>query len=106
MGEKDADTLRITNQFHSKGSMVYDLREGGARLTVVVTQRASADDRDEWRVQARTGGQPDAPHVEEWGPTKIDALRAVGKTWESPASGLPRFDWEAVVRALLAVRAV
>ncbi len=107
MTEKQKDTLRITNQFRSKGSMVYDLRCNGERLTLTVSPRTSEHDGGEWRVEARTSGRPEEDVVERWGPTRIDALRAVGLEWtERLARGLPRFDWEAVAQALIAVRAV
>lgn len=101
------DALRITNQFRSNGSMMYDLRGAGSRLTLVVTQRTSPADPDEWRVEARALGQPEVTPIEQWGHTRIDALRAVARAWMAkPSSGVPQFDWEAVVTALLAVRAI
>ena len=107
MTEKEKDALRITNQFRSKGSMVYDMRGNGERLTLTVTQRTSEDDSGEWRVEARAGGRPEGEIVERWGATRIDALRAVGSAWsERLTAGFPRFDWEAVAQALIAVRAV
>jgi hypothetical protein len=107
MTEKEKDALRITNQFRSKGSMVYDLRCNGERLTVTVSPRTTEQDGGEWRVEARAGGRPVEDIVERWGATRIDALRAVGRAWtEQLARGLPRFDWEAVAQALITVRAV
>ena len=107
MTEKDKDSLRITNQFRSKGSMVYDLRCSGERLTLVVSPRTTEGDGGEWCVEARAAGRPEVGRIERWGATRIDALRAVGRAWNEPVSGtLPRFDWEAVAKALIAVRAV
>jgi hypothetical protein len=102
----EPSTLRITNQFRSRDGMVYDMRQHGAHLTVVVTPRMSEQDSGEWRVRARTGNA-DGESIEEWGPTRLDALRAVGRAWtEKGSSGLPQFDWEAIVTQLLAVRAL
>jgi hypothetical protein len=102
MTEREKDALRITNQFRSKGSMVYDMRCEGTRLTVVVTETTGG----QWRVEARAGG-PDAASIEKSGPTRIDALRAVGDSWARRGSAdFPTFDWKAVADALQAVRAV
>ena len=108
MTEKDKDALRITNQFRSKGSMVYDMRCNGERLTLTVSPRTNEQDGGEWRVEARAAGRPEEDIIERWGATRIDALRAVGLAWSERwfARGLPRFDWEAVAQALIAVRAV
>ena len=108
--EKEAkETVKITNQFHSKGGMAYDLKCDGARLTLFVQGRSTEDDSGEWRVEARGSRSPEAAVVvAEWGSTKIEALRAVGKSWASkaPSLGLATFDWEAIAQALVAVRAM
>jgi hypothetical protein len=102
MTEREKDALRITNQFRSKGSMVYDMRCDGTRLTVIVTEMTAGG----WRVEARAGGA-DAASIEKSGPTRIDALRAVGESWaKSGSADFPTFDWTAVADALHAVRAI
>lgn len=107
MTEKDKDALRITNQFRSKGGMVYDMRFHGERLTVVVTPRSGEENGGDWRVEARAGGRPEEDTIERWGATRIDALRAVGGAWTEQLAGrLPQFDWDAVAKVLTAVRAV
>ena len=108
MSEKNTDTLKITNQFRLRTSLVYDFRCEGSRLTVSITPRERPDDGGEWRVEARASHAPEALVVTEWGATRIDALRAVGQVWVSKAAehGLPAFDWEAVAKALQDVRAV
>jgi len=101
------DALRITNQFRSKGSMVYDLRGAGSRLSLVVTPRTSSADPDDWHIEAQAMGLPEVLPIERWGHTRMDALRAVARAWTTrPSSGVPQFDWEAVAAALLAVRAI
>ena len=76
----DPNTLRITNQFRSRDGMVYDMRGHGTHLTVVVTPSSNERDLGAWRVQARTH-VADTPSIEEWGPTRIEAVRAVGRAW-------------------------
>jgi hypothetical protein len=107
--EEKTTALRITNQCRSKGGMAYDLRCDGVRLTLLVTGRAGSDDPGEWRVEAR--GARTAEHVAvvaEWGATREDALRAVGRSWvdDTQTADLRVFDWEAVVGALNSVRAL
>lgn len=107
--EKSSDALKITNQCRVKGGMAYDLKCGGVRLTVLVTPRSNEGDLDEWRVEARASRPAKDDVVEaEWGPTRIAALQAVGRSWTSnlPSHGLAMFDWESVVQVLQGVRAL
>jgi hypothetical protein len=108
MKEKNPDALRITNQFRRDGGMVYDLRGDGSRITIVITQRFDVERPDQWHVQAQTGSAPETTAFAEVGSTRVDALRAVGKSWNSHllANGLPHFDWDAIEQALRAVKAV
>jgi hypothetical protein len=107
--EKNSTALRIMQQCRVKGGMAYGLKCEGVLLTLIVSPRVSAEDRDEWHVQARAK-RPARDDVlfEEWGPTRIDALRAVGRSWASNEAhhGLGMFDWDAVARVLAEVRAV
>lgn len=107
--EKDKDALRITNQCRVTGGMTYGLKCEGVLLTLVVSPRASEHDEGEWRVEAKAKRATDEPFLAaEWGPTRIEALRAVGRAWDAnvPRHGLGMFDWEAVARVLQEVRAV
>ena len=108
--EVDEDALRITTQFRSGEAMVYDLRSKAGRLTLRVSGRGGAEGGPptEWCVEASTSTSPDAVVVAEWGPTRAEALRAVGRSWGEKriAGNLPVFDWESVARAMSAVRAV
>jgi hypothetical protein len=105
---KDRDALRITDQFRSARGMVYDLRCHDSRLSVCIAPRANAHDPGEWRVEAWTGHLADAVVVTEWGATKAVTLSAVGHFWVEHAleRALPAFDWDAVAKALIAVRAL
>jgi hypothetical protein len=106
--EVDEDATRITQQFRARDAMVYDLRGRAGRLTLRITGRGGDGPPTEWRIEASTSSSPDAVVVAEQGATRAEALRAVGRSWNEKclASDLPPFDWESVVRAMAAVRAV
>jgi hypothetical protein len=106
--EDSEDTLRITQQFRSGRSMVYDLRGTAGRLTMRVSAREDDDVDTGWRIEASTGTSTDAVRVTECGATRADALREVGRSWleKRATHDLPVFDWEAIARAMTAVRAI
>jgi hypothetical protein len=107
--EVDADAIRITQQFRSRDAMVYDLRGRAGPLTLRVTGRGGDEGPPtEWRIEASTSSSPDEVVVAEQGPTRAEALREVGRSWNEKrlASNLPSFDWESVARAMAAVRAI
>jgi hypothetical protein len=107
--KEDKDALKITGQSRVRGGMGYDLKCRGVNLSLVISPRMSPDDPGVWQVEARSKRAPDDPFVAvESGATKQEALRAVGRTWDSSISthGLAMFDWEAVEQILLTVRAV
>jgi len=107
--EIDDEAVRITQQFRSGVSMVYDLRSRAGRLTLRVTRRGGDEEPPtEWRIEAATSSAPDAVVVDESGPTRAEALRSVGHSWREKrlANNLPVFDWDSVARALSAVRAI
>lgn len=100
--------IRITHQFRAGRAMVYDLRDRTARLTLRIYERQSAAEPGDFRVEAATGGGPDDQVITGWGATRAEALQAAASLWGESrfTAGLPPFDWEAVARALGAVRAV
>jgi hypothetical protein len=107
--DEKTTTLKITNQFRSKGGMAYDLSCNGVRLTLLMTARTGSADPNEWHVQARGARKADqVAVVSEWGATRADALRAVGQAWlnDEQTADLRVFDWEAVASALSSVRAI
>ena len=107
--EIDEDAIKITQQFRSGEAMVYDMRNRTARLSLRVSGRGGNEGPPtEWRIEASTSSTPDSVVVSECGPTRADALRAVGRTWGEKrlAGNLPVFDWESVARAMSAVRAI
>jgi hypothetical protein len=105
---KDKDVLRITQQCRARGGMVYDLKCESARLTVRVFPRESDADSGEWRVEASPSHTAEAVIITEWGATRAETLREVGRSWTSKAAqyGLPTFDWDAVAQVLTDVRAL
>src|SRR5580658_4064295 len=108
MGEAKVETVRITDQFRSRNGFVYDFRFEGTRLTLSIAPRENEDDAGDCKVEARSRHTPEGFIVAKWGPTRVDALREVGRSWLSEAAqrGLPSFDWEAVEKALVEVRAI
>ena len=112
--DEDPSALKITQQFRSGEAMVYDLRGASGRLTVQVSGRGgdAAGPPTEWRVEvfaaSATASSPDAMVAEAWAPTRAEALRAVGKSWDEKGRehALPTVDWESVARAMSAVRAI
>jgi hypothetical protein len=107
--EVDEDAVRITQQFRSGEAMVYDFRGRAGRLTLRVSGRGGDEGPPtEWHVEASTSTSPEAVVVAAWAATRAEALRAVGRLWSEKrlASNLPLFDWESVVSAMAAVRAI
>jgi hypothetical protein len=110
MSEEKVDRLRITDRFRSKNGFVYDIRYEGSRLTLFIAPRENADDAGDWKVEASTRPPAAAEpfSITQWGLTRVAALQEVGRSWvsESSSHGLPRFDWAAVEKALMEVRAL
>jgi len=105
----NADALKITNQFRSKGGMAYDLKCEGVRLELHMTPRSNSDDPNEWRIEARGNRVgTEGAVVVEWGKTRGEALRAIGEAWAASEQtlGLRVFNWEAVAKMLESVRAL
>ncbi len=105
---KEEVHARITNQFRKRQSMVYDLSCHDVRLTVEITPSPSDAGSSDWSVRAHARQAPEQPFVDETGATREAALRAVAIAWTAKggAYGFPALDWEAVVQALHAVRAL
>ena len=111
--EKEAvrrDAFRITQQFRSGESMIYDFRGEAGRFTLRVSGRGGDDAGPpaEWRIEACVGSSPDSVVAAVWAPTRAEALRAAGRSWNSKcvANRLPPIDWENVALAMSAVRAL
>ncbi len=105
--EKNVAHVRITNQFRSANAMVYDLSCEDTRLTVQIAPLPD-DGGEGFSAMAHARQSPERPSIGESGPTRGDALRALGRSWaaKNGAYGFPMLDWESVAKALLAVRAI
>jgi hypothetical protein len=101
------DALRITAQFRTREGMAYELRDHGARLTVLITESGKDDTGGPWRVEVFSSLAP-ASAISRTAPTRREALRRTGTDWalDAQSRGLPMFDWDAVARALTVVRAI
>ena len=110
MAEKKEDpNTRVTNQFRNREVMVYDLASEGAQLTISIAPCPNnLDGTGEWRAEAYARQAPERPTLAETGATRSDALGAVARAWTAKdrAFGFPNLDWEAITRALRAVRAI
>lgn len=106
--QQTKNATRVVAQYRYKRAMVYELECDGVALDLHVSPRKDQADSGEWRVEARTSHDIGGSVCAEWGATRADALRAVERAWVTKASslGLPAHDWEAIVKALSAVRAV
>jgi hypothetical protein len=103
---KPGPKVRITTQFRSGKSMVYDLSCEDTRLTVEIAP--SEDETGTFTAAAHARQTPEQSNIAEPGATRGEALRAVGRAWagKNGASGFPTIDWELVGQALVAVRAI
>lgn len=107
----EPNALRITMQYHSRNGMVYELERAGVTLDVHVAPDQAGESFDavsQWRVGAQASRDQDAVVITERAATRAEALRRVGETWTACAHtrNLPIFDWSAVEKVLLAVRAL
>jgi hypothetical protein len=102
------DACRVTSQYRSRDGFVYELESDGTVLTVHISRGAALDDSGDWRVAVHNGRGADVFVVAESAPTGTEALRRVGRSWAEKAFELrlPRFDWDAIAKVLLAVRAI
>jgi hypothetical protein len=108
--EPQAKTPKITTQYRSKGTMIYELEcAGGIALDLHFCTRKRSEQVDaEWCVEAHHGHADGAIVMTEWGPTPIAALELLARSWGDKAAslGLPQHDWAGVTRVLQAVRAL
>jgi hypothetical protein len=88
--------------------MVYDLSCQDVRLTLEFSVRDGDEGPETWQIVAFAREAPEKPTLDELGPTRGDALRAVARAWMAKGGsyGFPVLDWDATAQALLAVRAI
>ena len=107
----EPNALRITMQYHRRNGTVYELEKAGLTLDVHVAQDQTGESLDavgHWLVGAQSSRGQDAVVITERAATRTEALRRVGQTWTACARerNLPFFDWSAVEKVLLSVRAL
>jgi hypothetical protein len=99
---------KVTTQYRSGNSFVYELESAGVLLAVHISPGATAESNAGWRVALHNGRSADALVIAESATTRTEALRRVALSWSerAPELGLTEFDWKAVTEALLAIRAI
>jgi hypothetical protein len=106
MKEDKKRGVRITGQFRSRDSMVYDFICDNIRITISVS---SSDPEDtQWNAEAIAKQVPEALPMNGVGPSRGEAVAALAESWTSKngAAGVPWLDWTAIREALSAVRAI
>jgi hypothetical protein len=95
-------------QYRSGAGKVFELESAGRLLDVHVTPRQKSDNGGEWHVTAQDRRGGDATIIAEWGATRGEALEKVSRAWveQMSARNLSPFDWVAVTKTLLAIRAI
>ena len=98
--------IAVTQQYRERNNMTYELDCPAGRLTLRVFFPPDAA-RPEWRIEARSN-QSAALAVDKAASTRELALKEVAEAWQALAadSVAPSFDWQAVARAMQAIRAV
>jgi hypothetical protein len=97
--------VRITDQFRSGESMVYDLKCDNIRITISMS---SSRQDDQWSAEALAKQAPDPPKIRGNGSSRGEALTVLAEAWRSRggSEGFPWLDWAAIRDALVAVRAI
>ncbi|HMI86414.1 MAG TPA: hypothetical protein VK550_20110 [Polyangiaceae bacterium] len=97
--------VRITGQFRSRDSMVYDFICDNIRITISVS---SSEPDNQWNAEAIAKQVPEATPMHGIGPSRGEAITALAESWASKngAVGVPPLDWNAIREALSAVRAI
>jgi hypothetical protein len=104
-----APAYKITMQYRSGNALVYELESAtGVALDVHVSSGATPERADAWHVAAHSSRRADPIVISESAATRAEALRKVANGWTAQASelGLTTFDWDAVTKLLLSVRAI
>jgi hypothetical protein len=103
-----APGLKITTQYRSKLTMIYELESRGLAFEILISRAGSDSEPGEWHVEAHNGVGDGAVAVAADGATASDALSVVARSWRATgtAGGLPELDWEAVATLLRTVRAI
>lgn len=99
---------KVTMQYRRGAGKVFELESAGKMLDVHVTPRLAPESAGEWQVAAQDRRSGDATVISEWGATRGEALEKVSRAWveQSVARNLTEFDWSAVTKTLLSIRAI
>jgi hypothetical protein len=96
---------RITDQFHGKEGMVYELKCDGVALSISMI---ASKQETQWEVEATAKVLPDPVVAKGVGRSRAEAFSVLQEAWCSQRTGapFPRFEWEAIRNALASVRAI
>lgn len=99
---------KVTMQYRHGAGKVFELESAGKMLDVHVTPRQAEGSAGEWQVAAHDRRSGDVTVISEWGATRSEALEKVSRAWVEQMSerNLTPFDWTAVTKTLLAIRAI
>lgn len=99
---------KITTQYRSKLTMIYELESHGSAFEILISRASADSESDGWHVVAHNGVGEGAIAVAADGATASDALIGVAQSWRAtgPAGGLAELDWEAIAQLLRTVRAI
>jgi hypothetical protein len=97
--------VRITDQFHSKQGMVYELKCDGV---VVIVSMVGVKQETEWEAEATAKVLPNPLVATGVGRSRGEAFSVLREAWCSQREGapFPRLDWEAISQALASVQAI
>jgi hypothetical protein len=97
--------VRITDQFHGKQGMVYELRCDGVALSISMI---ATKQETEWEAEATAKVLPDPVVAKGIGRSRAEAFSVLREAWCSQRTGapFPRLEWEAIQNALALVRAI
>jgi len=103
--QKNNAKVRITDQFHGKLGMVYELNCDGIMLSLSMV----GDERQaKWVAEATAKVLPTPAIATGLGRSRGQAFSVLREAWCSQREGapFPRLDWEAIQLALTCVRAI
>jgi len=103
--DKKDPKARITDQFHDKRGMVYELKCDGV---IVSISMVGVNEETEWQAEATAKVLPSPMVATGVGRSRAEAFSVLREAWCAQREGMPfpRFDWEAIQQALASVRAI
>jgi len=96
--------MRITDQFRDKGTMVYEFKGCGQRISLRMSERLHATP-PEWELAVVVKQTPPLPILTAVAITRDEALAGLARAWQR-TPGLSPLDWTTIRDALAAVRAI